>query len=299
MSESSPWGEIQSSTLGPRGARFVTTAGHGGIMLTNAYAQEHLSEAALSRGLTTGTHYCYEEDCDFAIPIFEVEALRESFFGEEGGKDDFIDRIKESLSNYNPDYLEDVGIKLSAPVVHKRSLRKRADELRKAKDPGHVVSALGVSTTLIDNVYLVVTADDKMHYVSGDAYKRVRADEDNTILMPLDLMGKIDDSLIPPMEERIEGYLVTRAEKAREVIEEQGLKKAVNRMSHAVFDVGSAMFRAKPEGSVIDNKTLVFEKLESALEKMDPRLAKALVKHYEGKIKYRGREAEEDCALSP
>lgn len=48
---SSPWGKIQHSKSLVRGVRFVSTASHGGIMVTENYAQKHFSKSAIERAL--------------------------------------------------------------------------------------------------------------------------------------------------------------------------------------------------------------------------------------------------------
>ncbi len=69
----SPWGAIQDSTQIEKGVRWVSTASHGGLMLTNEAAKSLLTPRALEAVHCTqsSTHVCFEEDCEYAIAFFE------------------------------------------------------------------------------------------------------------------------------------------------------------------------------------------------------------------------------------
>ena len=70
---SSPWGEVQSCTVIANGIYDVSTAGHGGIMISTELAPHILSLEALQiADRSYGSYYCYEEDCDACIPLREL-----------------------------------------------------------------------------------------------------------------------------------------------------------------------------------------------------------------------------------
>ena len=73
MSSYSPWGAIQDSTQIENGVRWVSTASHGGLMITNAAAKSLLSARAIESVHSTqsSTFVCFEEDCEYAIAFFE------------------------------------------------------------------------------------------------------------------------------------------------------------------------------------------------------------------------------------
>lgn len=68
----SPWGEVQSCTVIKNGIYFVSTAGHGGIMIPQILAPHILSAEALSEGFIEQGYYCYEEDADKNVPLREL-----------------------------------------------------------------------------------------------------------------------------------------------------------------------------------------------------------------------------------
>lgn len=70
----SPWGEIQTSTRLADGVRWVSTASHGGLMVTRKVAEAQLSAKAISAARYGGwycDHLCFEEDCEYAVAFYE------------------------------------------------------------------------------------------------------------------------------------------------------------------------------------------------------------------------------------
>ena len=66
------WDEVQSCRTIANGVYEVSTAGHGGVMISEELAPYILSAAALRKGVRNSGYYCYEEDCDAAIPLREL-----------------------------------------------------------------------------------------------------------------------------------------------------------------------------------------------------------------------------------
>ena len=66
------WDEVESCRTIANGIYEVTTAGHGGVMIAAELAPKILSPEALKKGVRDGGYYCYEEDCDAAIPLREL-----------------------------------------------------------------------------------------------------------------------------------------------------------------------------------------------------------------------------------
>lgn len=62
-----PWGNAQHQHSNTKGVWVVDTAGHGGVMVSTAMAEKHLSEEARKLGDQWGNWYCYEEDVDWCI----------------------------------------------------------------------------------------------------------------------------------------------------------------------------------------------------------------------------------------
>jgi hypothetical protein len=67
----SPWDQVQTCERLADGVFWVTTAGHGGLMVDAATATEELSAPARQHGMKWGRFICYEEDCACSIPFFE------------------------------------------------------------------------------------------------------------------------------------------------------------------------------------------------------------------------------------
>lgn len=68
----SMWDEVQSCTTIANGIYSVSTAGHGGLMISADLANRILSPEAIDKGYRYGSYYCYEEDCDRCIPLREL-----------------------------------------------------------------------------------------------------------------------------------------------------------------------------------------------------------------------------------
>ena len=65
------WGHIQDSTQIAPGVRWVSTAGHGGLMVAKATGERLLSEQARAAAEFSCGCYCFEEDCLYAVAFYE------------------------------------------------------------------------------------------------------------------------------------------------------------------------------------------------------------------------------------
>jgi hypothetical protein len=71
--KSTPWGPSQSAYTLELGVTWVSTAGHGGLMVAAGVAEAKLSIKA--RACATMLHcgyFCFEEDCDWAVAFYDV-----------------------------------------------------------------------------------------------------------------------------------------------------------------------------------------------------------------------------------
>ena len=68
-----PWGLSHTDETITRGVHWVTTAGHGGLMVSNGVAAKALSERAIAVAHPgkCGGYVCFEEDCSYAVAFFE------------------------------------------------------------------------------------------------------------------------------------------------------------------------------------------------------------------------------------
>ena len=100
----SPWGKVQTcDTLCP-GVFLVSTASHGGTMVSNEVAA-FLSPAAKRCGFRRGGYLCFEEDCDENIVLRELldkklwqipDRIRDRAAFEEN--------INRALREHHPEY---------------------------------------------------------------------------------------------------------------------------------------------------------------------------------------------------
>jgi len=102
--DSSPWGEVQTCDTLCQGVFMVSTASHGGTMVSRDMTAI-LSPAARKCGMKHQGYLCFEEDCDEKIVMRELldkklweipERIRD--------KAAFEEELNNSLRQYHPDY---------------------------------------------------------------------------------------------------------------------------------------------------------------------------------------------------
>jgi len=111
-----PWGHSDSETHFERGLTLVGTPSHGGFLVGRAYAEKHLSPAAIAEGDSFGGYLAYEEDCDASIILLELPQTRTPFSPEHVTDEALI----RSLSYWHEGYLLARGITPNAEAVANR-----------------------------------------------------------------------------------------------------------------------------------------------------------------------------------
>jgi len=175
----SPWGKIQTTKVYARGLRDVSTASHGGFMVSRGLAERILSKAAQKRGMEWHGYLCYEEDCDWAIVVMELTLYWERIF-ENASEDIKLNPyayLVKSLSRWNADYLLDRGYALDDENYRIWKNHKEADKMRADKHPDLIVSA----SSQDDGSVRVLTADRKEHFVTSESYSGWNAREFNLL----------------------------------------------------------------------------------------------------------------------
>ena len=168
--KNTPWGSSQSTEVLEPGIVWVSTASHGGLMITKTYAESHLTAAARQRGAKWGSYYTYEEDCAYAVAAWELPHLHEKIFNNHDKDENFKNLLLKSLSTWNADYLLDLGIE-PEPTGYRLFLERQEDaRMRKEKHPNLIVAAWGDWFTKIPGVVKVATADDKEHLITSESY---------------------------------------------------------------------------------------------------------------------------------
>lgn len=162
-----PWGAAQYQKSIVRGVTFVGTAGHGGVMVSKGFAEKNLSPAAIKRGIVYGGYYAYEEDCDYAIPKYEL--VQAGIWPMEN-KEESLAGLLGTLSRWNADYLLDRGIEPEEKGYAFYQENKMEDMMRKSGHPDLVVAAWGDWHHKIPGTVQVITADRTFHLVTAESY---------------------------------------------------------------------------------------------------------------------------------
>lgn len=177
-----PWGSAQRvDRVTPDGAViWVSTAGHGGLMMSFERAARHLSGPARDKGDPfDGGWLCYEEDCRYAIPLSEFsDELLSAYMDGTGRKapHDLTARrasLLATISAWDADYLIERGIKPEPAAFEFWQAGQDEDKLRRAKSPDLIVSAC---SSWFDRVVPpgcvgVYTADGAYHLVTAESYR--------------------------------------------------------------------------------------------------------------------------------
>jgi len=71
----SPWGQIQEFKALGDVYYIVSTAAHGGHMITSDFAKQHLPNEVLTLGIIYNNFYCFEEDCSWRLPVFFLKRM--------------------------------------------------------------------------------------------------------------------------------------------------------------------------------------------------------------------------------
>jgi len=100
----SPWGKVQSCDILCSGVFLVSTASHGGTMVSKDI-EEFLSPAAKKCGEHKNSFLCFEEDCNESVVFRELldkklwdipERIKDKAKFEEG--------INANIRKYHPEY---------------------------------------------------------------------------------------------------------------------------------------------------------------------------------------------------
>lgn len=119
----SPWGEVQTCDILCPGVFLVTTASHGGTLVSREVSAM-LSPAARKCGFRQGGYLCFEEDCQESVVLREL--LDKKLWAVPDrikNKAAFEENINKSIREYNPDYwrvrqagLEKAPVSQAAPT---------------------------------------------------------------------------------------------------------------------------------------------------------------------------------------
>ncbi len=102
--EKSPWGEVQTCDVLCPGVFLVSTASHGGTMVSKEVSAM-LSPAARKCGFKQNGYLCFEEDSQESVALRELlDKKLWAVTDRIKDKAAFEENINRSLREYNPDY---------------------------------------------------------------------------------------------------------------------------------------------------------------------------------------------------
>lgn len=180
----SPWGGIQYSTIIARGLKSVGTAGHGGYMATEKFAEKYLSEACKKHADRYGNYLCYEEDCAYAILAYDIaDKFGNKMKSDKYTIEEYKHSLLESISCYYPEYLFEIGVEPLQEQYQVYLNGRKRDKMRAEAHPDLIISASSVSSEVVK----VWTADNETHFVSKESYKNLR---ENSLIL---LLSKCDE----------------------------------------------------------------------------------------------------------
>jgi len=212
MARSTPWGTSQHSINHCRGFSTVSTASHGGMMVSPKAAEKYLSKAAIKRALiheSTG-YLCYEEDCDILIVFFDAKEIQKKLFKgipffESKSQEEIDKHLIKSLTLYNLDYLKEMGIEPDKDIIKELKLKEKFQDNTDKKCPNTIINISGEYKSMIEGVYIVETANNEFNYVTKKSYEAMVNHPTNKIIKPLSSLKLVFDA--PKLEDRVAPFI--------------------------------------------------------------------------------------------
>jgi len=107
ISTATPWGASQTTHKVLNGLTWYGTAGHGGLCVSKGLADTKLSPNARAEGIKYAGSYWYEEDVQWAIPMYEnPEWLKLMLDRKIFSSLPTMDELKSKIERYFPDYFK-------------------------------------------------------------------------------------------------------------------------------------------------------------------------------------------------
>lgn len=172
--KNTPWGPVQTRYPIAPGICWVSTAGHGGLMITAEQADRLLTTEARGAGEVFDGWLCYEEDCLYAVALYEhPEWAKAGALDPAKPSDQVKTEAWHALSAWNPEYLLARGIEPEAERYAHAKLRAERDRRRAVQDPDLIVSAVMACSfwpSIPAGAVQVWTADGARHLVTPESY---------------------------------------------------------------------------------------------------------------------------------
>ena len=102
--ENSPWGKVQTCDALCPGVFLISTASHGGTLVSKEVSAM-LSSSARKCGFKQGGYLCFEEDCQENVVLRELlDKKLWNIPDRIRDKAAFEENINKSIREYNPEY---------------------------------------------------------------------------------------------------------------------------------------------------------------------------------------------------
>jgi hypothetical protein len=108
-----PWGKSDYRHEIERGVNWVGTPSHGGLVVTEKVAREKLTPEAIAQGEWYGSLICFEEDCAYAVALFEVPEWCEksvALWAEKRTPEEWHTEFYRTITVWCLDYLRACGL---------------------------------------------------------------------------------------------------------------------------------------------------------------------------------------------
>jgi len=108
MATSTPWGVADNIEKCIRGVALVQTPSHGGFRISKGRAERELSEACRSYGEQMYGYYFFEEDCAYALPLYEHPEWFVNIYHSGETESMARESAAETIKRWYPEYFKEI-----------------------------------------------------------------------------------------------------------------------------------------------------------------------------------------------
>jgi len=177
-----PWGGIDEygTTEFVFGISQVMTGSHGGIRIPVQFAEENMSDAAINRGVLFGGYLYYEEDCAWAIPVYDLRKywdvmIRMKFPHSYSSAGELEESVLETLRRDFPDYLAEKGVSLTdddVDTIRMSSFEFNDSEVAIWDIPNYIIGADKNQDGVPDGFVAVAVPNLGTIWVDNESFER-------------------------------------------------------------------------------------------------------------------------------
>ena len=108
MATSTPWGVAYNVVKCICGVALVATPSHGGFRISKGRAERELSEACRSYGEQMYGYYFFEEDCAYALPLYEHPEWFIKIYRTGENEISARESAAETIRRWFPEYFKEI-----------------------------------------------------------------------------------------------------------------------------------------------------------------------------------------------